>query len=131
MREGKGGGGGGGGHSVGRAMCSEQGGDAVRGASKADLSEDEPARKTGKLRRSDDGQADIRFLRSLSAMDIEVRAGAVVVHLLPELQLGNLQVAALAQWKGVQAALGEEEYAGNWWGPGVEICFCCIRAFLR
>lgn len=42
-----------------------------------------------------------------SQMSIELRAGVVGVSLPPRYRLGNLQVAALLQWKGIQAALGE------------------------
>lgn len=44
---------------------------------------------------------------SRSVMDIAVEIMAAQLNPLRGVQLGNLQVAALAQWKGVQAALGE------------------------
>lgn len=40
-------------------------------------------------------------------MSIDLSTAGVVVTIVPGVQLGNLQVAALSQWKGVQTALGE------------------------
>lgn len=45
--------------------------------------------------------------RPTSQMGIEFRLGIVAISLPPQYQLGNLQVAALNQWKGIQAVLGE------------------------
>ncbi|CAB1119520.1 unnamed protein product [Ectocarpus sp. CCAP 1310/34] len=45
--------------------------------------------------------------RLWSRTGIEVRAGHIAVSLPPRFQLGDLQVAAILQWKGIQEALGE------------------------
>lgn len=45
--------------------------------------------------------------RLWSRMGIEVRAGHIAVSLPPRFQLGDLQLAAILQWKGIQEALGE------------------------
>lgn len=42
-----------------------------------------------------------------SQMGIEIRAGHIAASLPPRFQLGDLQVAAILQWKGIQEALGE------------------------
>lgn len=42
-----------------------------------------------------------------SQMNFELRARHIALSLPPKYQLGNLHVAALLQWKGIQAALGE------------------------
>lgn len=47
--------------------------------------------------------------RLWSQMGIEVRAGHIALTLPPRFQLGDLQVAALLQWKGLQQALGESK----------------------
>lgn len=44
---------------------------------------------------------------SQSRMYIDVRARHIALSLPPRYQLGNLHAAALLQWKGIQAALGE------------------------
>ena len=44
--------------------------------------------------------------RLWSQMGIDVRAGHVAISLPPHLQLGDLQIAAILQWKGIQEALG-------------------------
>ena len=49
--------------------------------------------------------------RIWSQMGIEIRAGHVAMSLPPRFQLGDLQVAALLQWKGIQEALGDVQ---NW-----------------
>lgn len=69
-------------------------------------------KRAGESRRTSSSCSQSAMIETerFSQMGIEIRTGDVMISLPPAYQLGNLQVAAIVQWKGIQAALGEKGF---------------------
>lgn len=82
-----------------------------RGADKSSSLEEKANRESEGRQGNGDGDGgrggELSQPRLWSRMGIEVRAGHVALSLPPHFQLGELQLAAILQWKGIQETLGE------------------------